>query len=1397
MHSPNNTVPRSLLGIAGLVTGLIVIVPCGWALSIDGYDSATNDVFSSGFDTTPIRNTSESFIAQGLDLSGVGWAINSGLPGTVRMHNTTMLTPIHAMLAKHYPITPGTPLVFVGSDNSLQTNIVARTSTVNIGGTTGTNSDHLIGVLASPFSATQNITPYRVLDFRDGYPSGQSGDGLVYGSSSLGSGPRLGAVNFYTRSSWSTSGEPGSAYEWESGDSGSPGFITYTAPDGSTSLHFVGTAYTARSVAGVYGYGADAGNFFTTARGYNAVFKSDGYALKWTIYDKTNDPFQGKSAARWDAPSGGELFNANNWHVPNSGTFGQYGTESVLLDSTTINANAPVVLNVSSPGTLRGILFKSGANENGFIFSGSSTLTLDRVGIRNESAATQTFNVPVALADSQNWEAVNGDLVFNGTITSGGHLIVVGGARDTTFNGVVSGSSGLAKDDAGVLTLNAANTYTGKTWIHGGTLRLGTGSLPSSAEVIFQTTNPAVLDLNGRNQQLASLRSVYGGTGEVRLGGATLSLGLTSASTFDGVITGNGTLAKGGSLFVVTGANTYSGLTWINNGVFRLGSAQALSPNTNLVINGGVLELGATDLAINIGNALGQLRFTGNGGFSAFGGDRKVTFNGGDILTWGVGGFTPGSNGLRFSASTADSMIELTNSIVLGTTGTGARIVTVSDDGARTDARLSGNISDSGTGIFALTKTGAGVLELTGSNTYRGATNINAGALRIATAGSLSASSNVVLNGGVLELGHADYSTSLGTGAGQVSFVGSGGFSAAGADRVVTLNGGAALTWGQTTDFLTAGNSLMLSSTGSDATVELVNPLVLGTSGSGTATVQVNNGSAKIDARLSGGISDGSANYSFAKTGAGTLEITGPAAWHGSTVVGGGVLRFAPATALPSGNLSLSGGGVLELTAGNMQRAIGTGANQVSFGAGGGGFSAAGADRIVALNGGAALVWGTENFLPSTGAPLVLSSDSSDATLIFTNSLDLGAGGTGRGVTVHQGSAAVDARITGNITSSNSSIVLSKSGAGTLELTGTNTYAGATWLSNGVLRLGSAGARSTNSNLILNGGILELGAGNLSLTLGSGAGQVQAWGDAVLAFSAAGATRNLTLNGGSTFRWGISYGASKALHLSSSSSDATLVLTNAISMENRGPENRTVHVHDGTAAVDARLSGVISQVGTHHGITKTGDGTLELTAANTYKGDTLVQAGRLLINGNQTSATGQVIIESGATLGGKGTVGGATVIRQGGMLDLGDTPGRLNFKETLMFESASVFSVTLNNGGVTAVSGLDYDHVAVSGQVSLGGVLLDLNLTSNFEMTAREGVVFTILSSQGLLGTTAQNGSTTVMLNDINYQFGIDQTDTELTLTLESISAVPEPAVAGFAAGLLVLSHALCRRRRC
>ncbi len=269
---------------------------------------------------------------------------------------------------------------------------------------------------------------------------------------------------------------------------------------------------------------------------------------------------------------------------------------------------------------------------------------------------------------------------------------------------------------------------------------------------------------------------------------------------------------------------------------------------------------------------------------------------------------------------------------------------------------------------------------------------------------------------------------------------------------------------------------------------------------------------------------------------------------------------------------------MVELAAGSFDRGLGTAASQAQF-LGSGGFSAYGANQVVNLGGASAKVtWGTGGFVPSYGM-LMLGSPYSNAMIDFQNPIDFG---NNRGSVWVQGTAAVDARLSGTLSSSGSG-GLTENGPGTLELTAANTYTGQTVVS-GVLRLsnsdalpGGTGAAGGTSNLLLGGGVVELNAGNFDRGLGTAASQVQLGSGG--GFSAYGTNRVVNLGGASAqVTWGsggfVADGYS--LNLSSPDANALVDFQNPIVLVSSYYAYQTISVADGAAAVDARLSGVLS-----------------------------------------------------------------------------------------------------------------------------------------------------------------------------------------------------------------------------
>lgn len=188
-------------------------------------------------------------------------------------------------------------------------------------------------------------------------------------------------------------------------------------------------------------------------------------------------------------------------------------------------------------------------------------------------------------------------------------------------------------------------------------------------------------------------------------------------------------------------------------------------------------------------------------------------------------------------------------------------------------------------------------------------------------------------------------------------------------------------------------------------------------------------------------------------------------------------------------------------------------------------------------------------------------------------------------------------------------------------------------------------------------------------------------------------------------------------------------------------------------------------------------GIVVLQGTNTYSGTSTVARGTLLVDGNNSGATGNVTVSSLATLGGTGRIGGATTVN--GVLAAGSQGvGVLTFEQSLSLAGTtnSIFEIS------SGVRGTGYDGVNVTGLLTYDGVLtLTLGaLVANgeydlFSFSSQQGsfdsVVFSggaytgaFTFSNGVWSSVAGNGQT----------FSFSQTTGNLTV-------VPEPGTMGFA----------------
>ncbi len=692
----------------------------------------------------------------------------------------------------------------------------------------------------------------------------------------------------------------------------------------------------------------------------------------------------------------------------------------------------------------------------------------------------------------------------------------------------------------------------------------------------------------------------------------------------------------------------------------------------------------------------------------------------------------------------------------------------------------------SGTGSLSITRNtdGDGVVALNGNNSYEGSTAFTGSAgtnylvVRLNNANSIpgglgvtGGTSNITLSSSaVIGLGAGDFLRSIGPGPDQIQFTTAvnSGFAAFGANRVVNLGGnGDPITWGQ------AGlGQLLLGAPTADATVDFQNPINLG-SGTTSRNIRVVDGSAAIDAVISGSISS-TGTGTLNKVGGGTLSLTAENTYTGNTNITGGVLRLDHPLALPATtNVTLSGTGRLGLGVGDLEIELGTGPGQLQFDPvasnKNAGFAAYGGERQVILNGGAPLVWAEGSFI-GDGGNFILSSEDSDSLIVFHNDIDLN--GLDRTFATRQGSAPIDGKITGVISGLGPGSSFTKAQTGTLDLAAANTYEGITTISAGVLLLSNENSipggvtGGNNANIVVRA-IVGLGYSDLTSDLGYGPGQVSFDFTSLGGFAAYGEDRVVNFGGASApIIWDGGVFTPTTLVLGAVGADATVDFQNPIDL-NGGP--RLVAGRQGTAEVDGILSGVISGSGS---LQKNANGTLAVTAANTYDGGTLVAAGRLLVNNTTGSGvgSGDVEVASGAALGGTGFIGTESdtsnvTVNSGGRIAPGIFAGRLTVHGDVTFAAGSFFDAQL--GGTAA--GSEYDQLDVFGAVALNGTLR-VSLLDSFLPTL--GTTFEILSASA--GLTGQFAATQLPLLGGGLAWEVEQNAGGL-----SLAVVQGPVLAG------------------
>lgn len=375
----------------------------------------------------------------------------------------------------------------------------------------------------------------------------------------------------------------------------------------------------------------------------------------------------------------------------------------------TVQAGAALDLSIAGAATYNGAISGAGVlrkSDVGDLTLVSNTLTggVDIVGGRvivNTVAALGGGNVTTA-ADTQ--------LVFDNSTTE-------------VSNALISGAGSLTKDGTGLLVMNNANSFSGGTVINSGRLGLNNGMGLGTGDVIIMQN--AILGIGG-----VSFANNVSGAGQI--------------------------IKTANNIAVMTGTNTHSGGTDIQQGGIIVNSPAALGTgavalsgaNTTLTVD----YSGATNVALNNQiSGVGALIKEGSG--TVVMNAPGNSYSGGTLIG-------AGRLGLNYGDSLGTGLVQINAGASLGLG----------------DISYANNTSGAG----QIIKTSAGVTTLTGANTHTGGIDIQAGILDVSGNAALGTGTVTIGGGANLRYTNASASTfsnglsGAGTfnklGAGQLTF---------------------------------------------------------------------------------------------------------------------------------------------------------------------------------------------------------------------------------------------------------------------------------------------------------------------------------------------------------------------------------------------------------------------------------------------------------------------------------------------------------------------------------------------------------------------------------------------------------------------------------------------------
>ncbi|MBB5039019.1 beta strand repeat-containing protein [Prosthecobacter dejongeii] len=971
-------------------------------------------------------------------------------------------------------------------------------------------------------------------------------------------------------------------------------------------------------------------------------------------------------------------------------------------------------------------------------------------------------------------------------ITNTGNVearLTVNQAAITSFSGILQdGTSvlGLTKSGAGSLTLSGNNTYSGSTLLTG----------VSNNEIVV-ASNTALGNTVGNTTVSAGARVTL--ANGIVVTGETISITGTGGNNNGALQTASAATAEWAGNIQATGTEARIGGgvggTLIVSGVISGGSSTAIlhsrANNATTVLNNVNTYTGDTQLFANAGTGARLIMGVNN----ALNPASRLSV----IATQATVSMSLDLNGKTLALRGLDTAGNHLSGAVLFVENNGTPPSTLTLSDSTGTSIFAGRMRD-GTGGLSFVKNGNSTQTFIAAQSYTGTTTVNAGTLQIGGAvstlginGSL-ASTNLILNGGTLaldNLGANNNSTNRLSDTANLSFRG-GSFIYRGSDLATSSETVGNLILDPKRSTLTASygsgqtatlNANQFTRSANGGTL-LVNGQNLGQDATSTANVaRIRLTTAPALVGTTPAITTG-INTSVKNTQIVPFLLGESATASGGTGTATGVantfVTYDPATGLRPLNLAdefttnaFATGDNTQITA-NTTLTANTSINSLIV-----------SGNTITINSGRSLNVASGAILFSNGTNPAINGGVLDF-------------GTREGIVTTN--AAGNTFITSLITGSAG---LSYYGSGTVVMNQQSTYTGNTGLYVGTVipQSSSLGTPNAPASGPFGTGTLILGGSAMRASTGSD----------VLLHNRVRFQADTTIINGSVNR-SLTFAGDVTL------TDGTRTLTHQ-------------------SATNTLFTGVIGDSGLGHGLTINGTSTglVILSGNNTYTGPTsMTGSTTVLINGDQTTATGAILVSAGV-LGGTGTLGGATTITSGGTLNPGDPNvlgglGRLNLAQGLTLQAGALTTLQITSATFTSMDSFggnapgspayfayilanatgqgNHDQLNITGTINQATGAKIQVLAESFVPTA--GQIFNLLDWGAATGNTfSSNLGSSYRTGSEDNGFDLDlpeltgtglSWDTTLFTSHGLIVVIPEPGRA-FLLGLGLITLLLRRRR--